>query len=392
MKGIRIVLRKEMLDNIRDRRSLFNSLLLGPILFPMLFLGLSYFGVAMQQERIEQSLEIPVVGGEYAPNFIGFLEQQGVMVLPAPEDPETEVRQQTSLVVLRIPEDFAELWQKGIPAPIEIISESSRPESRTAMFRLNNLIQLYSRQIGIFRIQLRGVSPNLSTPIQIIDVDLATPQSRALLVMIFLPYILMLTAFTGAMHIAMDSTAGEKERASLEPLLINPIPRWQFMAGKMLATTLFSFVSLALTLISFKLVLPFMPIDQLGLDLTVTIKVVLQVLLVISPVTLLAGAMLTMFASFAKSYKEAQSYMGLIILIPIIPSMLFMANPLKPETSMMWAPIFSQNLMIGEILRGESVQASWFLLSMSGTLILALILALIAASLYNRPKLIFNSE
>ena len=116
-----------------------------------------------------------------------------------------------------------------------------------------------------------------------------------------------------------------------------------------------------------------------------------SVLLVILPVTFLAGAMLTMFASFAKSYKEAQSYMGLIILIPIIPSMLFMANPLKPETSMMWAPIFSQNLMIGEILRGESVQASWFLLSMSGTLILALILALIAASLYNRPKLIFNS-
>ena len=80
------------------------------------------------------------------------------------------------------------------------------------------------------RLQLRGVSPNLASPLLVKDVDLSTPRSRGLLLMMFLPYMLMITAFTGGMHLAMDSTAGEKERKSLEPLLINPVPRWQIMS------------------------------------------------------------------------------------------------------------------------------------------------------------------
>ena len=232
----------------------------------------------------------------------------------------------------------------------------------------------------------------ISVPVQIKEVDLSTPKSRALIVMIFLPYILMLTAFTGGLHQAMDSTAGEKERQSLEPLLINPVPRWQIMTGKMLATNFFSFTSLALTLISFKLFLPFMPIDQLGLDLHVSIHSVLLILLVIAPVTVLSSALLTTLAAFAKTYKEAQSYMSLVILIPIIPSMLYMVNPIKPETDRMWQPLFSQNLLIGEIVRGESISLLWFAMSFSGTLLIGLILASIAATLYNRPKLIFSSN
>ena len=193
-------------------------------------------------------------------------------------------------------------------------------------------------------------------------------------------------------HQAMDSTAGEKERQSLEPLLINPVPRWQFMAGKMLATNFYGFVSMALTLLSFKLFLPFMPIDQLGLDLNLTTRAMLHIMLVIAPVTTLAAALLTLLSAFARSYKEAQSYMGLVILIPMIPSLLFMAIPVKPETDMMWQPLFSQNLLIGEIMRGEAVPGLWLVLSISGTMVIGLILAAITATLYNRPKLIFSGS
>jgi len=224
------------------------------------------------------------------------------------------------------------------------------------------------------------------------DVDLSTPKSRAILAVIFLPYVLMITAFTGATHLAMDTTAGEKERKSLEPLLINPVPRWQIMTGKMITTMVFAMASLALTLVSFRIVLPYMPVGAFGMDLTLGLATLLKILLIISPVAILAAALLTLLASFAKSYREAQSYMGLVILIPMIPSLIFMANPIKAETWMMAVPLFSQNLLIGEIIRGESVSLAWYGLSIASTLAIGLVLAALAANLYNRPKLIFSTS
>ena len=392
MRGVSTVLKKEIKESLRDRRAVFNVLLFGPILFPILFLGMAYFGISIQEERAEQVLEIPVVGGEYAPNLVQFLEQQGMVVLPAPEDPEQEVRDQVTQVIIRIPPDFADHWNNARPAPVEVIADPTRRESDVFLDRVRFMLLAYNSQIGVLRLQLRGVSPTVLSPIQIKDVDLSTPKSRAMLLMIFLPYILMLTAFTGGMHQAMDSTAGEKERRSLEPLLINPVPRWQIMTGKMLATNFFGFMSLTLTLISFKLFLPFMPIDQLGLDLRLPLESIVYILLVIAPVTIFAASLLTMLAAFAKSYKEAQSYVSLVILIPMIPSLMFMVNPVKPEAHIMWQPLFSQNLLIGEIVRGETIPLAWLATSMGCTLVIGLALAAVAATLYNRPKLIFSNS
>jgi sodium transport system permease protein len=390
MNSILVVFRKEIMESLRDRKATFNSLLLGPLLFPVLFLGIAWFGISMQQERAEKPLRIPMVGAEHAPNLVAWLEEQGVEKLPPVDDPEDMVRRNDAEAIIRIQADFAKDWQAGRPAPIEIIADPSRRETTIAINRIRGLIQAYSGQIGSLRVQLRGVSPDLARPIQIINVDLSTPKSRGMMVMIFLPYVLMLTAFTGGLHLAMDSTAGEKERRSLEPLFLNPVPRWRIMCGKLLATMAFGFLSLLLTLLSFRLALPFLPIDQLGIDLKISTHSFLTILLVIAPVTLLAAALLTLLASFARSYKEAQSYMALVILIPVIPSMLFMTNPVKPEADMMWIPLFSQNLLISEIVRGEAVPAVWLLASAGGTLALGLALACVAANLYNRAKLIYS--
>ncbi|NNJ64382.1 MAG: ABC transporter permease [Xanthomonadales bacterium] len=392
MRGLFTVFRKEVRENIRDRRALFNSLLLGPILFPLLFVGLMWFLESAEQERQEQTLELPVVGAELAPSLIRYLEQQGTVIQPEPENPEEMVRNQETPVVIRILPDYPEKWREGLPAPVEVISDPSRQESNAAIRRVKTLLLSYGQQIGSLRLQLRGISPQLATPVMIRDVDLSTPKSRAILAMIFLPYVLMITAFTGATHLAMDTTAGEKERKSLEPLLINPVPRWQIMSGKMITTMAFAMASLALTLISFRIVLPYMPVGAFGMDLTLGVDTLLRILLVISPVAILAAALLTLLAAFAKSYREAQSYMGLVILIPMIPSLIFMANPIRAEFWMMGVPLFSQNLLIGEIIRGENVAIPWYVVSISSTLAIGLALAVMAATLYNRPKLIFSSS
>ena len=392
MMGLLTVFRKEVRENLRDRKAVFNSVLLGPVLFPVLFIGLAYFATSKQMERAEQVLEVPVVGAEHAPNLVNFLEQQGMVVLDEVEDPEEQVRSQAVPVVIRIPEAFGEEWAAGRPAIVEVIADPSRRESETPMRRVQALLAGYSAQIGTMRLQLRGVSPSLASPLLVKDVDLSTAKSRGLLLMLFLPYMLMITAFTGGMHLAIDSTAGEKERKSLEPLLINPVPRWQIMTGKMLATVVFGFASLALTLVSFRLALPYMPTGSLGIDLSLDAATVGGILLVVAPVAILAAALLTMLATFAKSFREAQSYMSLVILIPMIPSILFMVNPVKPEGWMMSIPMFSQNLLIGEFIRGEVVPQAWIAMSVGGTLAIGLLLAAFAATLFNRPGVVFSGS
>ncbi len=392
MRGMNTVFRKESLENIRDRRAVFNSLLLGPILFPFMFIALVWFTTTAEQERAEQTLEVPVIGAELAPSLIRFLEQQGMVVKAPPADPEAVVRRQEELVIIRILPEYPEKWQAGEPAPVEVIADPSRQESSVPIRRVKNLLAIYSQQTGILRLQLRGVAPQVMASVDIQDVDLSTAKSRAILAMIFLPYVLMITAFTGGMHLAMDTTAGEKERKSLEPLLINPVPRWQIMTGKLLTTTLFAMASLALTLLSFKLVLPLMPVGAFGIDLSLSVIALLQILLIIAPVAILASSLLTLLASFAKTYREAQSYMSLVVMIPLVPSIIFMANPIKPELSMMAVPLFSQNLLIGEIIRGDAIPLLWYALSIGSTLVIGLVLAAIAATLYNKPRLIFSGS
>ena len=391
MSGLGTVYKKEVSENLRDRRSLFNSVLLGPILFPILFIGLAYFASSKQQEDAEKILEVPVVGTQHAPNLVGFLEQQGVIIKAAPEDPEASVKSQEVQIIIRIPEKFAEQWKAGKPAVIELIADPSRRESSIPMQRVRGLLNAYGAQIGQLRLQLRGVSPSIRSPIMVKDVDLSTPQSRGMLVMIMLPYVLMITAFTGGMHLAIDTTAGEKERKSLEPLLINPVPRWQIMLGKMSATATYAFASLFLTLVAFRFAFPFLPTGSLGVDLNLSGQAMVNILLAVAPVVILAAAMLTTLAALAKSLREAQSYMGLVFMIPMIPSLIFMVNPMKPETWMMMIPMFSQNLLIGEFVRGESVSPLWLGMSMGSTLLIGFGFAAIAATLFNRPRIVFSN-
>ena len=391
MKGLLTVYKKEIRENLRDRRALFNSVLLGPILFPILFIGLSYFTVSKQQEKAEKVLEVPVVGAQYAPNLINFLEQQGVIIKEAPEDPEASVRKQDESVIIRIPEQFPEQWKEGKPAVVEVIADPSRRETGIASRRVSRLLMAYGAQIGQLRLQLRGVSPSIRTAIMVKDVDLSTAQSRGMLVMMMLPYVLMITAFTGGMHLAVDTTAGEKERKSLEPLLITPVPRWQIMLGKMSATATYAFASLSLTLISFRFAFPLLPTGAFGVDLTMSATALAGILLAVAPVVILAAAMLTTLAAMAKSLREAQSYMGLVFMIPMIPSIIFMVNPVTPKTWMMSIPMFSQNLLISEFVRGEPVSTLWLAMSIGGTLLIGLVFAAIAATLFNRPRIVFSN-
>jgi len=383
---------KELLDNFRDRRVVLNTLIIGPLFGPVIFGLMLSFMASETTERMEAALELPVVGAENAPNLVAWLERQGVIIEDAPDDPEAAVRSEEHEVVLRIPEGFGEAWQAGQPAPIEIIADQSLRYTGTTIARVRSYLGTYSAQISQVRLQLRGIHPEITRPIDTQIVDLSTPTSRGGQILAFLPYFILITVFMGSMHMAVDTTAGERERKSLEPLLINPLPRWKIMAGKLMATTFFALATLALGLVAFVYAMGMLPTADMGVSLNLDFKVAGMAFLLVAPAALLAAAMLTILASFAKSFREAQSYMGLIIFVPMIPSFWLLIDPTKAETWMTWVPLLNQNIMILELVRGEPLSAGWVGATLISTTVAAVLLAWVAGGLYNRPKLIFTSD
>jgi sodium transport system permease protein len=386
------VFTKEVLDNFRDRRVILNTLVLGPLLGPVIFTVMIAFMTQQATERMEAPLELPVIGADNAPSLIGFLEREGVTIEAPPDDPEGAVKREEEEIILRVPPDFETAWRAGRPAPIELIADQSLRYTGTTIARVRGYLNSYASQVRQARLQLRGVHPDITRPLQISIVDLSTPESRGGMLLAFLPYFILITVFMGSMHMAIDTTAGERERKSLEPLLINPLPRWQIMAGKLLATTLFALLTLLLGLIAFVVAMSFLPIADMDMTLNLDFRVAALAFALVAPVALLAAAMLTILASFAKSFREAQSYMGMVILVPMIPSFWIMIDPTRTETWMTLVPLLSQNVLILGLVRDEPLNLAWLAMSFGSTTALALLLAVIAGTLYNRPKLIFTSD
>ena len=387
MSALFTVWRKEVTENLRDRRTVINSLLMGPVLGPVLFVGMMSLMMTRELDRADAPLKLPVVGAEHAPKLVGFLKQQSVEVLPAPADPEAAVKAQEHDVVLRIPAEFDAQWRAGEPAVVELVYDASQRDANRPRERARTLLENYGRQVSALRLLARGLHPSLSTPVAVLERDQSSAASRAGLIMAFMPYVLMLGAFIGGMYLAIDTTAGERERRSLEPLLATPNPPSAIMLGKLGATCTFALASLVLTLVAFALLVPALPLDRMGFRLDFGMLTALKVLLLCVPVVLFASALQTLIAAFAKSYREAQSYLQLLMFLPMLPSILVLILPLKIETWMMATPLLAQNLAINKLVRGETLPPLHFALAIGVMLVLALIATAISAQVYKREQL-----
>lgn len=380
-----------MLENARDKRTVMSSIVMGALFGPILMVIILNTSIKMQQDKAEQKLEVPVINQSGAHHLIDFLEAQDVTVLDFNADPEKAIQDKEHDVVLAIADNFADRFSQGQPAKVMLYHDgSAKGTAKVSVRRLQSLLSAYERSIGTQRLQLRGISPNLTNVIMVEEHDQATKESRGAMLLTVLPYFLIMGLFMGSMYLAIDTTAGEKERKSLEPLFLNPVKRDTVLAGKLAATVAFGLLTLVLTLVAFKLTLPWYPFEKLGMRFNMGIQVMLIMLLVLAPLALLAGAIQTIIAAFAQSYREAQTYVGLVLIVPMIPSMLLMFMPIKEQLWMMSVPILGQNLVINELMRGDSVGWDAIGLAIAGTLIVGLVLAWIAVKLYNREKMLFT--
>ncbi len=390
MKTLITVMLKELAEIFRDRKIIINGLLIMPLVFPLLILGMGALAENRAKTQLESELKLPVIGADVAPNLVAFLATQNITAEAAPENPDALILSQEKDVILRIAADFADDWRASRAATVEILHDSSRQDSAIPVRRVERALQSYSRQAGAVRLIARGVDPSLGTAVGVTYRDLATPEAKRGMLLAFLPYVLILSAFLGGAYLVMDATAGERERQSLEPLLATPAGRGAIMSGKIAAACVFGMVGLLLTLLSFKLSFGFVDSGPFkGVD--VSMVAVAKLLLVLLPMALIGTTLLTLISASVKTLKEAQSYMAFLMFLPILPTIILMVNPVKNALWMFATPFLAQNQLILMVLRQEAISGVQWATYLGAGFGLGALLWLVAARLYHREQLAISA-
>ena len=382
---------KESRETLRDRRTLSSALLLGPLLGPMMFAIMVSVVLEKSLDDVEQPLAVPVYGAERAPELVAWLATRNIEARP-----ETgglpEARQQVldgeEPVVLNIPEVFAGELAAGRPAPVQLVTDGSERGDAPAIGRVRAALGAWSATLAGQRLQLRGIDPRVISPLALDDVDVSTATGRSLILLGIVTYFLLFSILTGGLYLAIDATAGERERKSLEPLFTLPVSRDSILFGKLTATFAFMALSLVITLVAFSVSLRFIDLERLGMLANFGPAVAAKTFLLLLPFAAFGAALLTLVASFTRSYREAQAWLSAVLIIPTVPIIFAGIYGLSASLPAMLVPSLSQHLLVTELMRGESLVPLHVLVSAVATLGVAAALTAAILRFYRRETIL----
>ncbi|MDC6167659.1 ABC transporter permease [Paucibacter sp. XJ19-41] len=380
-RALRVVFAKEVVDALRDRRTLLRLLIPAVLMGPLLLLALSGL-IASLEERAEKR-EILVVGIEHAPTLRNFLERQTYTIRTAPADYEAGLRATTLLdPVLVIGPDFEAALARGEQPAVELVSDSANQRASASVGTLGRLLQGFNRERAGVLLALRGVSASLLQPVLVEERDLASTQARAARLTAIVPMFIIMAVLYGALTAALDSTSGERERGSLEPLLMNPAPHMVLVLGKWGAVALLGMVVAVLANLSFIPAQRLIQSDSLQAmfqfgGYEVAVFVLLQL-----PLAAGLGALLMAIAIRTKTFKEAQASTTIVITLVALAPMVSLLNPGGEAAWYYWVPGLAQNSLMMLVLKGEALPWPKLLPSMAvGVALTWVCLAFVARSM-----------
>jgi sodium transport system permease protein len=391
MSTVGTVFRKEVIENLRDRRTILSALLMGPLFGPLIFALLINLSIERSLTDVETALDVPVIGAANAPNLAAFLASNNLRVIDAPESRDAAidgVKNGVHDVVVVIPADFGEQLRQSQPARVEVITDRADSTAERDARRVRGALEQYSSQLAALRLTARGVSPLVMRPLTIDDVDVSTPSGRSGLVLGMMSYFFIFALLRGGMYVAIDSTAGERERGSLEPLLSLPVTRGRLMVGKMFAAALFMTLSLGLSLGAFFVAIQYIPLQEIGMTPNFGPRAVLTAFALLLPFVILGAGLMTLVASFTKSYREAQTWLSMLMLAPTLPILIVSILQLRPRTEYMVIPSLSQHLLLVDLVKNEPLDPAHVWISVASTLLAGFLVAWLCARLYRREGLL----
>lgn len=372
---------KELLDALRDRRTLLVVLLSSVALGPLILVAISQLVGTM--ERRAEARVIVVQGMEHAPGLRNFLERQTYTVQAAPAEFEKQLKDsKLGDPVLVIPATFQADLARGEAPVVDLMSSSGNQRAEAGNNRVLRLLRGYNQEQATLQLAVRGISPTALETIVVEERDLADPGVRAAQLAVMVPYFVMMAVLYGALNAALDTTAGERERGSLEPLLMNPASRWSLVLGKWGAVVSVGMLIAVLSCMSFLPAQWLLRSETLAAVFQFGLREALWFIGLLLPLAAGLSALLMAIAIRCKTFKEAQANATVVILAVSLMPLMTLFNQEGAAPWHLWVPALAQSTLMAQVLKGETLHMADLALSAAvGVAVTVLALGYVARTL-----------
>lgn len=383
MIQFKALLSKELKEAFRDRRAMMMAMMMAVMAPVMIF--------AMSKVMIKEAAETPaiylkVTGAEYAPKLIKALDDENILLFSDVPNDEKVIWDDRNLK-LSIPDSFNQDMLDGKTIDLYFSADFSEKANISPVRRINNTINNYSRTIGYKRLLVRGIDVRLLQPIKVIEQDTSLPNSNAMIISMMLGLYLLMAAFMSGLPVAIDASAGERERNVLEMLLCQPVSTIKIVAAKLCCASLIACIGVLLTLSLTSFSVSFIDLTKIGASFNLDAFTITALLLLLLPICFFASALQLFVAFQSKNFKEAQSMVSMIIMLPAMVPVIMMFVDDKPKW-LDWLPISGQSLIMEDLFKGLPV--SWALLGFTGlvTISITVLLVLLMAKKLRSEKVV----
>ena len=394
-RNIKLIFIKELVGTIRDKRTIIAMIIIPLIFYPVLFTGIGYFNKLGSMKSEEAASKIIIRGAEFAPQLVKHLrDSEKVEILITEEDSPNKLQNGDVQAVLVIPSDFKYKIEQEEPGKLVLKYDTTEAKSRVAQKRVNQIIEKYKGEILLQRISRLNLQEEFLTPLILQEENIATAEKiTGSFLAVILPYLIIILIFAGAMHTAVDITAGEKERGTIATLLVSQISRLEIVLGKCFAVMLISFTSMVLGLLG--LILAFLLGASIaggieGVNFGISINTIFLLFLVLFPLVGLASAVLVMVGIFARNIREASSYITPIYMLTVFLGVISVSQGMELTGKMFLVPILNSSFVFKEILMGK-IYWNHILITFSANIIIAGLALLGATRLFTKEEVLFRS-
>jgi sodium transport system permease protein len=399
LRNIKIVYRKELRDSLRDRRTLISMIVVPILLMPVLTLFVGVLSVRLIQRAQLQLPSVMIIGGEKSPQILATLHAlPDVRIVPSTSDYAQQIVDKRIRAAVELPSDFDAIIARGDTAKVRIDIYQGEINSGSTADKLETFFRDFRERTIRERLDSRHLPENLVEAIQVEEANVAPPEKVSGVVLGGLvPYFVIILSLTGTMHPAMDLTVGEKERGTIETILCSPISRTSLVLGKFLmvltaslSTAALAIASMGLTLaVAGKMVGDISQIRTMGLQFQITPATVIWVFVMVGPLAVLFSAALLAISLFAKSFKEAQSYLSPLTIVVFAPAIVAILPGVELNARLSLIPILNTSLVCKEIVSG-TYHWNYMALIFGSSCVYAAVALWVAVRLFQREDVLFR--
>jgi sodium transport system permease protein len=398
-RNIGVVYRKELIDSLRDRRTVVSMIAVPILLMPLLTIGLGVLSATLMGRALQEVPTVMILGGQDSPRVVGALQSLAeVRVVPAQPDYAAQISNKQVRAAVEIPRDFDAAIERGDVATVRIFTYTGELRSGFAADRLQTFFRQLRERTVRERLEARNLPQALVEPFRVEEKNVAPPEKvSGAIVGGLIPYFVIVLCLIGAMYPAMDLTAGEKERGTMETILCSPVSRVHLVLGKFLMVLTASLSSALLSMISMGATFAagrgflrnLRPFAGTDLPLQFGFGAMAAVFLMVVPLAVLFSAALLTIALFAKSYKEAQSYLSPLTILVVLPAVVSVLPGVELNAGLSLIPVLNISLVSKEFVAG-TYHWNYIVLIFASSCAYAAAALAVAIRLFQREEVLFR--